>query len=173
MGGPTTDQTRYSPAGSVSGWMQVDDERFEVEPDRWYGSRDHSWGPYHSRRPISPAGRCLATSGTRSGPVLAAHPHPGAGLDDSRSDALALRAALVAVIEAVPDSGARVRRAARDYLRGHLDREKVWDARRVHRSAALTTPRRCATRAAAAPAARSWCSVTGRATFRLHCAEPR
>jgi hypothetical protein len=61
------------------------------------------------------------------GPVLAAHPHrPGAGLDDLRSDALALRAALVAVIAAVPDSGAPVRRAARDYLRRQLDREKVW-----------------------------------------------
>jgi hypothetical protein len=53
-GRPTTDQTRYSQAGTVSGWIAVRDRRFEVEPGRWYGSRDHSWGLYHSRRQMSP-----------------------------------------------------------------------------------------------------------------------
>jgi hypothetical protein len=90
------------------------------------------------RELLTAAGREVSPDvGDQIWPVLAAHPHrPGAGLDDLQSDASALRAALVAVIEAVPDSGAPVRRATRDYLRRHLDREKVW------MSDAFTGPRR-------------------------------
>jgi hypothetical protein len=58
-GRPTTDQTRYSQAGTVNGWIKVDGTRYDVEPGRWYGSRDHSWGLYHSRRPMSPDLRWL------------------------------------------------------------------------------------------------------------------
>ncbi len=35
---------RYHQAGTVSGWIEVDGERHTVDPDEWYGFRDHSWG---------------------------------------------------------------------------------------------------------------------------------
>ncbi len=58
-GRPTTDQTRYVQAGTVAGWISLDDERIEVEPRRWWGSRDHAWGLYFERPPLAPDGRWL------------------------------------------------------------------------------------------------------------------
>ncbi len=40
----TFDSMRYAQTGRWEGWVQVDDRRFEVTPDRWWGSRDRSWG---------------------------------------------------------------------------------------------------------------------------------
>jgi hypothetical protein len=49
-----------------------------------------------------------------------------ASLDELTAEALALRGALVRVIGAVTDSGDPVRKAARDYLRRQLERERPW-----------------------------------------------
>lgn len=48
----TTDQTRYSQPGRASGFIQFDGQRHDVTPDRWSGSRDHSWGLYADRKPL-------------------------------------------------------------------------------------------------------------------------
>jgi hypothetical protein len=38
------DACRMAQLGSWTGWIDVDGQRFEVTPDRWWGSRDRSWG---------------------------------------------------------------------------------------------------------------------------------
>ena len=38
------DSTRFAQTGCWSGTLRVGDERFEITPDRWKGSRDRSWG---------------------------------------------------------------------------------------------------------------------------------
>jgi hypothetical protein len=38
------DACRLAQLGGWSGWLDVDGTRFEVTPDRWWGSRDRSWG---------------------------------------------------------------------------------------------------------------------------------
>lgn len=44
-GGRTaSDVIRYHQAGTVSGWIEMDGERIAVDPEEWYGFRDHSWG---------------------------------------------------------------------------------------------------------------------------------
>lgn len=53
-GRPVTDQSRYSQAGTVEGWIELDGERIDVGPPHWYGSRDHSWGVYFERPPLAP-----------------------------------------------------------------------------------------------------------------------
>lgn len=50
----TTDQSRYCQAGASSGFIALGDRRWAVEPDRWHAARDHSWGLYAERRPLSP-----------------------------------------------------------------------------------------------------------------------
>lgn len=40
----SSDVVRYHQAGTVSGWIEVDGERHTVDPDEWFGFRDHSWG---------------------------------------------------------------------------------------------------------------------------------
>lgn len=35
---------RYAQTGRWSGWLEVDGTRHQVTPDRWWGSRDRSWG---------------------------------------------------------------------------------------------------------------------------------
>jgi len=37
------DVVRYHQAGKLSGWVEVDGERHEID-DSWFGFRDHSWG---------------------------------------------------------------------------------------------------------------------------------
>jgi hypothetical protein len=51
-GRATTDKTRYSQPGAVSGFIQFQGKRYEVTPDRWAGDRDHSWGLYADRKPL-------------------------------------------------------------------------------------------------------------------------
>jgi hypothetical protein len=48
-----TDQTRYNQAGRAAGWIQSDGQRFAVDTARWHGARDHSWGLYEPRPPLS------------------------------------------------------------------------------------------------------------------------
>lgn len=50
----TTDQSRYSQPGKASGWIELHGRRFEVNPEHWSGSRDHSWGQYAERPPLAP-----------------------------------------------------------------------------------------------------------------------
>ena len=38
------DAARFAQVGTWEGWMKVDDQEWEVSPDRWLGSRDRSWG---------------------------------------------------------------------------------------------------------------------------------
>lgn len=40
----SSDIVRYHQAGTVSGWIEVDGERHTVDPEEWFGFRDHSWG---------------------------------------------------------------------------------------------------------------------------------
>jgi hypothetical protein len=35
---------RFHQAGTVSGWVEIDGTRQEVNPDEWFGFRDRSWG---------------------------------------------------------------------------------------------------------------------------------
>jgi hypothetical protein len=42
-----TDLLRYHQTGLASGWVEVDGERTEITPDRWFATRDHSWGVRH------------------------------------------------------------------------------------------------------------------------------
>jgi len=49
----TTDQSRYHQVGTVTGWLQIDGQRYLMpESAPWGGSRDHSWGVYESRPPL-------------------------------------------------------------------------------------------------------------------------
>lgn len=50
----TTDQSRYAQPGRASGWIEFKGRRYEVTPDHWFGSRDHSWGLYYERLPLAP-----------------------------------------------------------------------------------------------------------------------
>lgn len=44
-GGRTaSDVIRFHQPGTVSGWIEIDGERIEVNPEEWYGFRDRSWG---------------------------------------------------------------------------------------------------------------------------------
>jgi hypothetical protein len=52
-GRTTTDQTRYSQSGTAEGWIELDGKRYEVRPHEWYADRDHSWGLYEPRSPLS------------------------------------------------------------------------------------------------------------------------
>ncbi len=46
FGGYRTDNdlVRYHQAGTATGWIQVEDERYEVTPEDFFAVRDHSWG---------------------------------------------------------------------------------------------------------------------------------
>lgn len=44
-GGRTaSDVIRFHQAGTVSGWIEIEGERIEVDPDEWFGFRDRTWG---------------------------------------------------------------------------------------------------------------------------------
>jgi hypothetical protein len=58
-GRTTTDQTRYSQSGTATGWVRFGDTRYDVTPGRWWASRDHSWGIYADRPPLSADPRFL------------------------------------------------------------------------------------------------------------------
>lgn len=38
------DARRYYQNGRVEGWIEVDGERIDIDPDSWWFGRDHSWG---------------------------------------------------------------------------------------------------------------------------------
>ena len=38
------DLVRYHQAGTVSGWIRVEGENYQVKPNEWFAFRDHSWG---------------------------------------------------------------------------------------------------------------------------------
>ncbi len=40
----SSDVVRYHQAGTVSGWIEIDGVRHPVDPEEWFGFRDHSWG---------------------------------------------------------------------------------------------------------------------------------
>lgn len=40
----TENMARAQQLGRYSGWLEFDGRRIELDPDRWYGQRDHSWG---------------------------------------------------------------------------------------------------------------------------------
>jgi len=58
-GRATTDQSRYSQAGKVSGWINFRGKHTVMDPEEWFGSRDHSWGLYAERPPLSPVASLL------------------------------------------------------------------------------------------------------------------
>ncbi|MCO5319298.1 MAG: hypothetical protein M9942_12770 [Microthrixaceae bacterium] len=43
-GRPVFDTMRLAQTGRWQGWIELDGRRFEVTPDRWWGTRDRSWG---------------------------------------------------------------------------------------------------------------------------------
>lgn len=43
-GRTASDVIRYHQPGTVSGWIEIDGERHDVNPDDWFGFRDRSWG---------------------------------------------------------------------------------------------------------------------------------
>lgn len=38
------DARRFYQNGRLEGWIDIDGERIEIDPDRWWFGRDHSWG---------------------------------------------------------------------------------------------------------------------------------
>lgn len=38
------DLVRYHQIGTASGWVEIDGQRTEVDPEQWVSTRDHSWG---------------------------------------------------------------------------------------------------------------------------------
>jgi hypothetical protein len=40
----SADLVRYHQIGTASGWVELDGERQEIDPDQWVSTRDHSWG---------------------------------------------------------------------------------------------------------------------------------
>ena len=65
-GRTASDVIRYHQAGTVSGWIEIDGTRHEVEPDDWFGFRDHSWG-IREHVGLDPADLVPANLGTTSG----------------------------------------------------------------------------------------------------------
>ena len=43
-GRAASDVIRYHQPGTVAGWIDIDGERIAVDPNEWFGFRDHSWG---------------------------------------------------------------------------------------------------------------------------------
>ena len=41
---PAIDLVRYHQIGIASGWVEIDGQRQEIDPDEWVSTRDHSWG---------------------------------------------------------------------------------------------------------------------------------
>ncbi|MCB2079836.1 MAG: hypothetical protein KDE55_19340 [Novosphingobium sp.] len=67
----TTDQSRYSQPGTATGWIRLREQRWEVAPGAWHGARDHSWGLYAERPPLSPLASILPPRETSDGPTRA------------------------------------------------------------------------------------------------------
>jgi hypothetical protein len=41
------DARRFYQNGTITGWIEIDGERIEIDPDNWWFGRDHSWGVRH------------------------------------------------------------------------------------------------------------------------------
>ena len=67
----TTDQTRYSQPGKASGSIGLGNRRWNVAPEHWSGSRDHSWGLYAERPPLAPVPSLLPPREVDTGPKRA------------------------------------------------------------------------------------------------------
>ncbi len=67
----TTDQTRYSQPGKAEGWIDLRGRKWTVTEDKWSASRDHSWGLYASRPPLSPPASILPPPSLNDGPKRA------------------------------------------------------------------------------------------------------
>jgi hypothetical protein len=70
-GGRTaSDVIRYHQAGTVEGWIEVEGESITVNPNEWYGFRDHSWG-IREHVGLDPAdlvpGNLVPTSASKAG----------------------------------------------------------------------------------------------------------
>ncbi|WP_156842902.1 hypothetical protein [Novosphingobium aquimarinum] len=50
----TTDQSRYCQPGAPQGFIALGERHWTVDPTSWHAARDHSWGLYAERRPLSP-----------------------------------------------------------------------------------------------------------------------
>jgi hypothetical protein len=55
----TTDQSRYSQAGTAKGMLSLGDKHWDVGSPGWVGVRDHSWGLYVERPPFAADPRWL------------------------------------------------------------------------------------------------------------------
>lgn len=55
----TTEQSRYTQPGRASGQLTYKGKTISLSQDHWYGTRDHSWGLYAERPPLSPQPRLL------------------------------------------------------------------------------------------------------------------
>jgi hypothetical protein len=42
-----SDMVRYHQIGVCSGWLEIEGERHELDPETWVSTRDHSWGVRH------------------------------------------------------------------------------------------------------------------------------
>lgn len=65
-GRAASDVIRFHQAGTVSGWIEVDGERHEVNPEDWYGFRDRSWG-VREHVGLDPADLAPGSSGATGG----------------------------------------------------------------------------------------------------------
>jgi hypothetical protein len=70
-GRAASDVIRFHQAGTVSGWIEIEGERHEVNPEDWYGFRDRSWGIREhvglDPADLVPAGGHGVTGGNKAG----------------------------------------------------------------------------------------------------------
>jgi hypothetical protein len=70
-GRAASDVIRFHQAGTVSGWIEIEGERHEVNPEDWYGFRDRSWGIREhvglDPADLAPAGGHGVTGGNKAG----------------------------------------------------------------------------------------------------------
>ena len=62
----SADLVRYHQIGTASGWIELDGIRYEMDPDEWASTRDHSWGrPLRRGHPADRHGPVRPDSGHR------------------------------------------------------------------------------------------------------------
>ncbi|MDT0509928.1 hypothetical protein [Novosphingobium sp. MMS21-SN21R] len=70
-GRAASDVIRYHQAGTVSGWIEIEGQRHEVNPDEWFGFRDRSWGVREhvglDPADLAPTGGHGTTGGNKAG----------------------------------------------------------------------------------------------------------
>ena len=65
-GRTASDVIRFHQPGTVSGWVEIDGTRHEVNPEEWFGFRDRSWG-VREHVGLDPADLVPANLGAKSG----------------------------------------------------------------------------------------------------------